>query len=672
MSGEIIQLDFLGESNKPEKQEIDFSEVRFITGMTTTAEERFSGFTHLRAITFSYGVSFIESIARHFQDAEIIFGCEALLKYDIEEIMAFQDQTIAKIRRHKKLIAYVEEDRLRLRVAKEILAHEKIYIMWDDVGHTRVITGSANFSGRSFSGNQREDILFFENDSKAFDYYMTEYELLESLSTNEIVLDSLLSGSAEGDEDHTPIEKIPVVREALVKEAAAIVDNSGVDPESAEFMMDVSKAVPRMRKLNVEVKKSGAITNLIPEKLHELFRRARAADDAEQQKRREYPRLYIDYDSMIASFNGKTMDFVLNMDDVRSDIIQLDAFFAGYDDFIGSDANSVIKAKKAYFRFLNFMFMSPFVARLRKKADIYGYSLNYYPYFGILHGRKSAGKSELLDMIQKMMFGKRLERVESSKFTKTKIQEYLELAACVPIHINDISKKRFNPNCKEIIKSDDDLISSGNITYPVFVMTTNDIETLDEAIGKRTYYESVSITQSNLSATTKRRGMYEIRKKMTNALYREYLHRIIPKVKLMEEKMASLIGEEAKAYHPDLFQLSSETLIEIITDTGIKLPEYIYPVAYRDYFGTNAMIERAKDLVAREWMHNRNAFRILKKQNQLEYTAGEYAYQATALKESLPEHLRAFTSGLKVVMDLDAAEQFFGISFRRRRLPFLE
>lgn len=443
-----------------------------------------------------------------------------------------------------------------------------------------------------------------------------------------------------------------------------------MDPEAVEFMMDVSKIAPKIKKLNPETKKTGSIISLMPEKIHALIRRYNEADNAELQKRKEYPRMHIDYENTIVSFNGQVFDLSPDQQAIKNDIIQLDAFFAGYDDFVGNSADSIIKAKKAYYRFLNFMFMSPFVSQLRKIADTYGYSLNYYPYFGILHGRKSAGKSELLDMIQKMMFGQRLERVESSKFTKTKIQEYLELAACVPIHINDISKKRFNPNCKEIIKSDDDLISSGNITYPVFVMTTNDIETIDEAIGKRTYYESVSITQSNVSATTKRRGMYEVRKKITNAFYREYLRRIIPKVNTMQEKMMNLAGDEAMAYHPDLFKLSSETIVEIINDADIQIPEYIYPVAYKDYFETNAMIERAKDLITREWLHNRNAFHVLKKQNRLEYTAGEYAYQAAALYDSLPEFLHAFQSGTKVVMDLDAAEEFFGIRFRKKRQLF--
>lgn len=59
---------------------------------------------------------------------------------------------------------------------------------------------------------------------------------MESLSTNEIVDESLYSGSADDEDEMIPLEKIPIVREALVKEAAAIVDNCGVDPESAEFI----------------------------------------------------------------------------------------------------------------------------------------------------------------------------------------------------------------------------------------------------------------------------------------------------------------------------------------------------------------------------------------------------------------------------------------------------
>ena len=55
-----------------------------------------------------------------------------------------------------------------------------------------------------------------------------------------------------------------------------------------------------------------------------------------------------------------------------------------------------------------------------------------------------------------------------------------------------------------------------------------------------------------------------------------------------------------------------------------------------------------------------------KKTNTLEYIAGEKKYEADRICNDLPEFLETRTSGVKVIMKLDKAEDFFGIKFQRR------
>ena len=156
----------------------------------TNADEIFSGYDHLYAITFSYGLNFIGHIISNFKTADIILGCAPLVKYDAMEVIAFQKESLRIIRRHKELIERVQKGEVHFYIAKGAVAHEKIYVMTDTLGYkTRVVFGSANFSARSFDGDQRENICICDNDSNAFDLYMQEFNLVrDTMCGDEIPL----------------------------------------------------------------------------------------------------------------------------------------------------------------------------------------------------------------------------------------------------------------------------------------------------------------------------------------------------------------------------------------------------------------------------------------------------------------------------------------------------
>lgn len=98
----------------------------------------------------------------------------------------------------------------------------------------------------------------------------------------------------------------------------------------------------------------------------------------------------------------------------------------------------------------------------------------------------------------------------------------------------------------------------------------------------------------------------------------------------------------------------------------IQIPPYVTEVSYADYFGHNSLTQSVKEKIIFEWAHNRKAFKVLRKQNRLEYVAGEKAYEAVNICQALPEELIPKQSGAKVVLKLDSAEKFFGIHFKNR------
>ena len=283
--------------------------------------------------------------------------------------------------------------------------------------------------------------------------------------------------------------------------------------------------------------KEGTHTLITPQKAHELIRNAKNEAVEKQEKRKEYPRFSLDLATCTATMDDKPVDMTHTMEQVKNDLVCLGEYFAGFDTFYGN----VEEAKREYFKMLNFLFLAPFMSRFRSIAFKTDFSYEYFPYFAILNGKKSAGKSELIDTAHIIMFGRPLGRNKPDIFTKGRIQRYLEHAFGVPIHINDIGKERFDSHSGEVIKCDEELLRDGVKEHPTFVMTTNEIPVLKPELAKRVYFSSVNITQDNTTAASKKKRMCANRKRITTAFYHEFLARIVPKLNEMADKMEHYI-----------------------------------------------------------------------------------------------------------------------------------
>ena len=313
------------------------------------------------------------------------------------------------------------------------------------------------------------------------------------------------------------------------------------------------------------------------------------------------------------------------------------------------------------------MFLSPFIARLRYQASLTNFSLTLFPFYAVLNGPKSAGKSAFLNTVQSIMFGKKLGGISPDVFTRTKMYGLLRESAGVPLHIEDITKNRFRDYCGEIVKYDSDLISEKILNHPTVIMTSNDIQTIKPEYSKRIYYSIVDAQLTNVVAASQHKKMVECRNKIGTSFYREYLKRIYPKIVEMLNDMENYVFDESSSiWEPDIFNLSSKVIISIYEDCKIQIPPYVTEVSYADYFGHNSLTQSVKEKIIFEWAHNRKAFKVLRKQNRLEYVAGEKAYEAVNICQALPEEIIPKQSGAKVVLKLDSAEKFFGIHFKNR------
>ena len=338
---------------------LSVTKLEFVEGMYLSWKELFSGYNELHAITYSSGVGFIGRLVEMFDSAEIIFGCEQVMSYTLDEIMAFQTKIIEKVRSGKAkdmLIDRINAGTLKMYVAIKKLSHEKIYLLASDDGRKRVIMGSANMSYNAFGGLQRENISFIDGE-EAYDWYMDIYRSLRQDSTDEITAKALLV--ADGEEN---LDELPIAQTVKVKKVLEIVSDKQQN-EEIEFALEVSKLSARLKPSCPLPDKKGKIL-ISPTKIASVKSHVKEETDREKEVRKEYPQLVVDVENGEVTLNDKKLDLSPNDADVRRDAELFLQYMDGYRSFHG-DYHSM---QKEYFKFANWFFCSPFMGVMRDTA----------------------------------------------------------------------------------------------------------------------------------------------------------------------------------------------------------------------------------------------------------------------------------------------------------------
>ena len=195
---------------------LDVVKMEYLECESLTWQELFSGFDTLHAITYSSGIGFVYQLLDMFANAEIIFGCDEVISYSLQEVMAYQNKLIERMKTTAgkmklDLISRIQDESLHFYVARTMLSHEKIYLLSAEDGRKRVIMGSANMSFSAFTGKQRENICYIDGD-KAYDWYMSCYNELKESSTDEICEKAYLCSDSEEN-----LEELPISRTIHVK-----------------------------------------------------------------------------------------------------------------------------------------------------------------------------------------------------------------------------------------------------------------------------------------------------------------------------------------------------------------------------------------------------------------------------------------------------------------------
>lgn len=633
---------------------LDVVKLSYISAEAMTWQELFKDYDELHAITFSSGINFMYAVLEMFQKVELIFGNEMVMSNSLQDIMAYQSNLLDRIRseagdRKQKLLDRIDDETVRLYVARQQLSHEKIYLLKAEDGRKRVIMGSANMSYNAFSGKQRENISCID-DEGAYDWYMHCFEELKESSTDEISRKAIVSADSFENIDALPISESVKVRKTLIIEPSTEVS------DDVQFILDTHKLSKELAPtIPKGEKKTGRIV-IEPDMITKIRRTRSDEVVKERELRSEYPQLNVDVNERRVTLNGDKLDLSPSSSEISNDVGLFLYYMEGYSKFHGDYQGMQYR----YFEFANWFFCSPFMATMRDMAARFDQNKLPYPVFGLVYGQSKAGKTSFLETLLKMMIGQK-PKVSAPDFTRSSIENLKRTVQGAPIIVDDLTQTRFSQHAIETIKNDDFGISEHLTTYSAVVISANeDVKAVAPEVIRRTVICRVEAGLTN-TEVMKSNVVRMVQQKIGTAFYREYLRRMLELIPDLIETMKSDEAESA----PDILAVSSKVIVDILSEYYAEsVPEYIRELSLEDYFSEHVTGKHAKTSIINAWKTSPKSFAVSKKTNELRYNAGQ-TYEADRLMKELPETLEARKSREWVVMNLEEAKEFFGIDFKK-------
>ena len=636
-----------------------------------SCEELFSGYDTIKVITFSYELKFINKLLVNFTNAKVIIGGGFFTQKDMMMqnliVTAFTDADIAakEVGRFENLLEMMRKQRLEFRVPLACIDHRKIYILSNSKnGATRVISSSANMSARAWEGDQMEhysydDTLFcFDEYSKRFD---TFYSCCKALPLDVITT------------KHTddPFKSNAIIKEIKEKNEVVVLEHMREDVEldSVKYAIDYEKIKGRYDALvgDTNLKNKQGLFEISPKTLKKfelnLNKESLKAKNINPQA--DYPRLKFDYENLRAFIDDEELNLEPSPDEVRQDIDELLALLENFNDFVGDKE----KIKHTHFKLLNAIFASPFHAKIRCTAYLKNISTTSLPMF-LLAASSTAncGKTFVITAILKMMSGKRLVNLNTESCKSTFIRDIQAGYYSLPVFVDEIDNAYIS-RLKNIIKSPEECEKHQLQDQPMMLFASNDALDPDETLRKRMIFlRFEGALPSNIDQNAYKGRGNAIISRLSTALYREYLRRMLPKISELLDLMIQ--GDTDDTWYPDVMLISSKVLLEILDDFGYARASYMRPLSFNADYSVNASFIAQDSLneIAEFYKHDKSAFKISKKQVTIELgTDSDSKNKCKNWANTLPAEMKAKILSTKdknqLILDRAELEKRLGIKF---------
>ena len=605
----------------------------------------FESFSSLRVLTYSASIPMLVKMLNRFDTVECIFGCEKIL-LDFSDILAAQkvicENLLTVIQglddtRKRFLLEKVHQGKARFFVVKDAISHAKIYLLKCD-NRRLVLVGSANASERAFSGKQAETLIAFE-DELAWNYYQREYDLVKRSASSEIALSNLNSTHAE-----LLLEDLPLMQEAQQsKTGLTVLINRDVAATTVPIVIrKVEKLADHYRpQIQPFTKPQHGQVHLTREIVGKIVQLVKSQKRTEQTQ--EPTSLSIFRDTQKVLLSGREISLSPSWTDVQSDVA---CFIEYFENFRKGFLGDVAQHQKDYFLFLCWFYFSPLICDLRNQAIVeQGYIFDF-PLFAVLYGKSNCGKTRLIETVMKSMFGY-FSFVEKGYFTRTNLWDLFRSNKRFPVVFDDVEKKRFTDHAMDIIKDETTLQEE----YPAYVLSMNaEDHSFSTEIRKRCLilYTRASLPDNTDLAKDLFKSVKSIQRRVSTALYREYLRRVLDR--LSNDPLPL-----------DILKFSSEILTAIFRESSVMpLPEWCNVVCMKDYQGRK--YEKIQTELLSLYEMNPKIWEIRRQEVILRIPPNE----SYGLRREIPDWLlKEGSKGGSIVLARKPLEEFLDMSFKR-------
>ncbi len=639
----------------------------------TAWQELFSGFTSLKAITFSSSLEFLIRFVPQFDDAEIVFGSERILSkehlaltqasqavesYGFGDALAdqkiFTEALGQYLGKHGHgLLERVLEGSFRL--LRKRPSHEKLYLLSGESGR-RVVTGSANLSSQAFEGRQQEIYVSFEG-AYAFSVF-EEYYQRDWAESAPVDADLIVEKSPEGTPPTgriAPIDlnDVPIAR--VLKAGVVILDEPGrsIGNEfTTASLREAEKLGAELRDLSLPKSRTGQ-TVIDAGALVKAIRQFQARPVAEPAEDR-VPRAQVLFSGGEAILNGSpwlSLDDSIPAEAVRKDAQLIADYIQSFSAFFG-DAEGAIDA---YWAFLVWLYSSPAAPYLRQAAIPVGIDPWVYPVYAVLYGRSSGGKTLFTRMAARSMFG--IEKmIRSGLFTAIRALGFRDKLGAIPLLVDDVTRDKFTEHVPNLVRTDQD---RSDCYAPIVITTNKDVTAIPAEVSKRmvTCHIDAAIPENrSVTGQIARR----VTKEIGTALFRQYLLRMIPEVRAMRASI-----DEGQPGFPDLLEASARTLREIFGEFLGTTPAWARPLSFHDYFGIRH--RKFSEQLATMLAESEERVVVNRKTREISINFGGDTNQANQFAKTVPDFVLKGRFADVVRLDLEAVEKEMGIEVSDQR-----
>src|SRR5579875_692057 len=534
----------------------------------------FTGFSSLRVLTYSASIPMIVQMLNQFDSIECVFGYEGAIS-NFASLLGSQrficDELITAIQgledqRKRTLLEYIHQGKAHFYLVQGAISHSKLYLL-ESPTRRLVLTGSANWSQRAFSGKQYEELIAYENDERAWNYFERRYRQVRERATRRISTETLRK-------ETVLIEDLPIMQEAQKaqeKEGITVFVHSPTAPALLPRVVHVVEHLAEGYKPAVQaivpVMRGGQI-QFTAEQANKIIHLVKSRKKQGQEDE-EPTWLSINRESRTVLLAGKEIALTPAWSAVQSDVACLIEYFENFrQGFVGD----IAQHQRDYFLFLCWFYCSPFVCDFRNEATVQQAYLFDFPQFAVLYGKSNCGKSKLVETHMRSMLGY-YSCEDKAHFTRGRLQYLRDVRRRFPVVFDDIDKRRFTEHATDLIKDEGYLREE----YPTFTLSMNaEDHSFSTEVYKRCLmiYTRAALPGSNMAAArVLHRSVTDIQRRLSTALYQEYLRRMLDRMMV-------------RPLPADMLHCSSEIITTLFAEaTAAPLPHWCRPLTIDDYQG---------------------------------------------------------------------------------------